>query len=89
MQHEDPPPSVPTTLAPLRNPEFRSIWMAIKQADIYQQPSGGLRIKDIFDHYFVRHSSTFYAKYSITWRTTACVRTGALSCFDEEVLKVM
>ncbi|WP_394890281.1 MFS transporter [Mesorhizobium sp. AaZ16] len=28
MQHEDPCPSVPTTLAPLRNPAFRSIWTA-------------------------------------------------------------
>ncbi|WP_036240927.1 MFS transporter [Mesorhizobium sp. STM 4661] len=28
MQHEDPQPSAPTTLAPLRNPVFRSIWTA-------------------------------------------------------------
>lgn len=28
VQHEDPHPSVPTTLAPLRNPVFRSIWSA-------------------------------------------------------------
>ncbi|TIX86410.1 MAG: MFS transporter [Mesorhizobium sp.] len=28
MQHEDPRPAVPTTLAPLRNPAFRSIWTA-------------------------------------------------------------
>lgn len=28
MQHEDPHPSAPTTLAPLRNPAFRSIWTA-------------------------------------------------------------
>ncbi|WP_353642795.1 MFS transporter [Mesorhizobium sp. WSM2239] len=28
MQHEDPHPSGPTTLAPLRNPAFRSIWTA-------------------------------------------------------------
>ncbi|MER8785487.1 MFS transporter, partial [Mesorhizobium sp. M1006] len=28
MQHEDPHLSAPTTLAPLRNPVFRSIWTA-------------------------------------------------------------
>ncbi|RWH92989.1 MAG: MFS transporter [Mesorhizobium sp.] len=28
MQHEDSHPAVPTTLAPLRNPAFRSIWTA-------------------------------------------------------------
>ncbi|MER8523162.1 MFS transporter [Mesorhizobium sp. M1076] len=28
MQHEDPHPSAPTTLAPLRNQAFRSIWTA-------------------------------------------------------------
>ncbi|WP_123147813.1 MFS transporter [Mesorhizobium delmotii] len=28
MQHEHPHPSAPTTLAPLRNPAFRSIWTA-------------------------------------------------------------
>ncbi|TIU14957.1 MAG: MFS transporter, partial [Mesorhizobium sp.] len=28
MQHEDPHPSAPTMLAPLRNQVFRSIWIS-------------------------------------------------------------